>query len=118
MLFHRKTPVSWLIVGLGNPGGQYDNTRHNAGFAVADELARRGGFDLRRVKFKALTASAVVGGQGNNRPRAIAPERYESCYRSETKFRVRSFWYAGQDLFLVKKKEHTQLQSLDTERSS
>ena len=64
MLFQRKAPVSWLVVGLGNPGGQYDNTRHNAGFAVADELARRGGFDLRRVKFKALTAAAQVGGQG------------------------------------------------------
>ena len=64
MLFQRKAPVSWLVVGLGNPGSQYDNTRHNAGFLVADELARRGGFDLQRVRFKALTAAAVVGGQG------------------------------------------------------
>ena len=64
MLFQKKAPVSWLVVGLGNPGGEYENTRHNVGFAVADELARRGGFDLRRIKFKALTAAAEIGGQG------------------------------------------------------
>ncbi len=64
MLFCKKAPVTWLVVGLGNPGDQYDNTRHNVGFAVTDELARRGGFSIQRLKHKALTQSAVIGGQG------------------------------------------------------
>lgn len=64
MFFQKKAPVNWIVVGLGNPGDKYENTRHNAGFLVVDELARRGNFAVRKVKHKALTETAVIGGQG------------------------------------------------------
>lgn len=63
-MFLKKSPVTWLVAGLGNPEPKYANTRHNAGFRVADELARRVGTPLRKIKFHALTGQAEIGGQG------------------------------------------------------
>lgn len=56
--FKRSGPQTpgWLIAGLGNPGGQYENTRHNVGFHVIDLLAARHGVKIKRLKFHSLYA--------------------------------------------------------------
>lgn len=63
MIFGKKAGgVDWLLVCLGNPGDSYENTRHNAGFLVADEVAGRQNVPIQRLKFRALTNTVTLGG--------------------------------------------------------
>ncbi|MBO5287575.1 MAG: aminoacyl-tRNA hydrolase [Clostridia bacterium] len=57
------TPISHLVVALGNPGEKYTYTRHNAGFLAMDYLCQALGCRCDRVKFKALVGEGKIGNQ-------------------------------------------------------
>ena len=53
---------SWLIVGLGNPGREYERTRHNTGFRAIDLLAQTLGCKIDKAKFQGLYGQTVYNG--------------------------------------------------------
>ena len=67
MLFAKKKEFSsnfdYLIVGLGNPGRQYESTRHNAGFICIDALAEKYSIKITKLKFKSLMGEGRIEGK-------------------------------------------------------
>ncbi len=63
MFFKSSGGASWLLVCLGNPGEKYENTRHNVGYMVADEIGERCRSPIQKLRFKALTDVVTIAGQ-------------------------------------------------------
>ena len=54
---------AWLIVGLGNPGREYEHSRHNCGFRAIDRLADRLGCKIDKARFQGLYGKVLYGGK-------------------------------------------------------
>ncbi len=59
----KKANETWLIVGLGNPGKDYERTRHNCGFRAVDLLAEKLGCKIDKGKFQGLYGQAMYDGR-------------------------------------------------------
>ncbi len=55
-------PIEYIIVGLGNPGKEYENTRHNCGFIALDYLAEKLHCKMNKIKFKGTTGDCMING--------------------------------------------------------
>lgn len=66
----------YIAVGLGNPGAEYEKTRHNAGFFAIDSLTRSLGVECNKSKFNALTCFAEIGGK---KILIMKPQTFMNC---------------------------------------
>lgn len=73
MIFGKNKADFWLVAGLGNPGLQYEKTRHNAGFMAADRIAEKYGVQFNKRKFDAVYGEFKIG---ENRVLLMKPQTY------------------------------------------
>ena len=88
-----------VILGLGNPGKEYAETRHNVGWWVVDHLADAWGFDRWRKDGEAMTSSGQIG---RTRIRLVKPQTFMNLSGAVLRsWRRRPFWSAKVDLMVV-----------------
>lgn len=74
-MFFKRRPatIEWLVAGLGNPGKQYEGTRHNVGFDALDFISKEWDIPVRRSRFDALCGDGEAGG---HRVLLLKPQTY------------------------------------------
>jgi len=92
------TPADMLVVGLGNPGDQFEGTRHNVGADVVRLLAERHGQQLKRTKSRALAAGLILDGK---RVVVAFPQTFMNNSGEAVRNLVRTFGVQEPDHILV-----------------
>lgn len=68
-------PADWLLVGLGNPGSEYERTRHNIGFEIARTLIERWGLSKAKARYRGLLSEGRIG-PGGPRVAVLLPQTF------------------------------------------
>ncbi|KGF08763.1 peptidyl-tRNA hydrolase [Clostridiales bacterium S5-A14a] len=87
----------YIIVGLGNPGRKYENTRHNLGFITIDRLASKHDIKVDKIKFKALVGDGRIAGQ---KVLLVKPQTYMNL-SGESVREVANFYKVEPDEIIV-----------------
>ncbi|MGI9430560.1 MAG: aminoacyl-tRNA hydrolase [Bythopirellula sp.] len=87
-----------LIVGLGNPGGKYEGTRHNIGFEVVEHLSRRHAADGGKKKFEGELQECLIGSE---RTLLLRPHTFMNLSGRSVRQAVDFYKVATEDLLLV-----------------
>ena len=87
----------FLIVGLGNPGDQYRNTRHNVGFDILDLLAKKNNIKVNRTKFKGVYGEGTIKGE---KVFLLKPQTYMNL-SGESIRELTSFYKIANDRIIV-----------------
>jgi len=86
------------IIGLGNPGANYDKTRHNVGFRVIDLMSRRYGIAVSRTRSRALVGEGLAGGQ---RIALVKPQTYMNLSGESVQDLMRWYKLMPQDILII-----------------
>jgi PTH1 family peptidyl-tRNA hydrolase len=99
-LFGKSTGIDMLIVGLGNPGNEYSQTRHNAGFLTIDTLLEAAGCTYLRQRSQALVAETKLG--KSQKPVALAkPQTFMNRSGASIKGLLRHYQLNPDSLLVV-----------------
>jgi PTH1 family peptidyl-tRNA hydrolase len=88
----------YLIVGLGNPGAEYEWSRHNLGFMLIDKLADDAGASVKRRECQSLVGSGTVEGQ---RVRLVKPQTYMNLSGGAVTCLVKKYEVPGKSLMVI-----------------
>ena len=97
MIFSKKPTYDWLIVGLGNPTKQYDNTRHNIGFAAVERFMDENGGSFNKNKYDALFGECMVGA---DRLLVVKPQTFMNCSGQAVQ-KIAAFYKIPTDRILI-----------------